>query len=45
MSNPNLTSDKQNLTASDKEFENNIARPILPILRGRIRLLKTSAFL
>lgn len=24
MSNPNLTSDKQNLTAADKEFENNI---------------------
>ena len=40
MSNPNLTSDKQNLTAADKEFENNIRPSHIADFAGQDQIIE-----
>ena len=41
MANPNLNSEREFLTAADKEFENNIRPSEIVIFPGRRRSLKT----
>ena len=40
MSNPNLSSDKQNLTAADKEFENNIRPAHIADFAGQDQIIE-----
>ncbi len=45
MNNPNLHTEKSQLTAAEKEFENTIRPGISVILPGNRRSLKTSKYL